>query len=160
VTSAPGAGPEQEPPWPGSEVPPGPGPGSGSGSGEPPWSGPWAEDARQLFGLLQQAADRVLGPESGAAEHDPAGHDPSGHATAAECRYCPVCRGLAMVRSNGPEVLDRVAEFAAGLAATLRATQPAPAGEDAGENQGADEEVVVDVADRPAAPRIVPIRID
>ena len=84
---------------------------SHAGAEPPAWTGPWADDARRLFQLLQQAAE--AGAEPGAGyEHPP------------ECRYCPFCQGVALVRRAGPDVLDQVSEFAAGLAATLRATQP------------------------------------
>jgi hypothetical protein len=80
-----------------------------------------------LFQLLQQAAE-AAGAEPGAGyEHPP------------ECRYCPFCQGVALLRRAGPDVLDQVSEFAAGLAATLRATQPPEAGGENGESKPFDE---------------------
>jgi hypothetical protein len=76
-----------------------------------PWSGPWADDAQRLLRMLTEAAD----PNPAQA------HARTSHATAAECRYCPLCQGMAIIRTSGPDILDRVAELAAGLAATLRA---------------------------------------
>lgn len=73
------------------------------------WQGAWATDAQRLFQMLHQAADSARA----GGEHD--------HATAAECRFCPICQGLATFRRSGPEILDKIAEFASGLAATLRA---------------------------------------
>ena len=96
---------------------------------DPGWTGAWAADAQRLFRMMQQAAsdsrddahsrDDADGADGTDSAAGPAAAPP--HATAAECRYCPVCQGLAMIRRSGPEVLDKVAEFAAGLAATLRA---------------------------------------
>jgi hypothetical protein len=79
----------------------------------PPWTGPWADDARRLFQVLQVALEET-GPESA----DP-GHPP-------ECAYCPLCRGIAALRRAGPDVLDRVSDLAAGMAATLRSLDDEP----------------------------------
>ena len=93
----------------------------------PPWTGPWADDARRLFQLLQTATEQAgsTAGEAGSGEGPTAGGP--GYEHPPECRYCPFCQGVVLLRRAGPEVLDQVAEFAAGLAATLRATQPAPA---------------------------------
>ena len=45
----------------------------------------------------------------------------AGHAP--ECRACPVCQAVAMIRRNGPELLDGISALAAGLAASLRAAR-------------------------------------
>jgi hypothetical protein len=74
------------------------------------WTGPWADDARRLFRVLQGALDEAA-PES---------------AHSAECTYCPICRGVAVLRRAGPDVLDRVSDLAAGLAATLRTLEDEP----------------------------------
>jgi hypothetical protein len=81
------------------------------------WAGPWAEDARRVFELLQGAAARYQ-------QHQEAAGPPGEHPP--ECAHCPLCQGVALIRRSGPELLDRVAEVAAGLAATLRATGPDP----------------------------------
>jgi hypothetical protein len=88
----------------------------------PPWTGPWADDARRLFQLLQTAVDHAGSP-SGAGESADSAERP-GYEHPPECRYCPFCQGVVLLRRAGPDVLDQVSEFAAGLAATLRATQP------------------------------------
>jgi hypothetical protein len=88
----------------------------------PPWTGPWADDARRLFQLLQTAAEQAGPAPSGS----PGSDESADHEHPPECRYCPFCQGVALLRRAGPDVLDQVSEFAAGLAATLRATQPAP----------------------------------
>jgi hypothetical protein len=86
-------------------------------AGGRPWDGPWAEDAHRLYGtfsgIVQQVLEQAATGEPGADHSD-------------QCRYCPVCQAMAVVRRSGPEVLDRVAELASGLAATLRATGPPP----------------------------------
>jgi hypothetical protein len=109
---------------PGTEAGSGSSSGSGNGSGSGAWSGPgaewagpWANDAQQFFRLLREA---MPDPAPDPAE----GHTAQSHASPAECRFCPLCQGLAIIRRQGPDVLDRIAELAAGLAATLRATAP------------------------------------
>ena len=122
---------------------------SNAGTEPPPWTGPWADDARRLFQVLQQAVEEV-GAEPGAGyEHPP------------ECRYCPFCQGVALLRRAGPDVLDQVSEFAAGLAATLRATQPPEAGGESGES-GESEPVDEAPAHRTGAQNRPPstVRID
>jgi hypothetical protein len=111
--------------------------GTGPQRSTPPWTGPWADDARRLLQLVQTAAEQAgasaqagssrpgsAEPGSSSASESSSGHS-GGHPP--ECQYCPFCQGVALLRRAGPDVLDQVAEFAAGLAATLRATQPAPA---------------------------------
>lgn len=69
------------------------------------------------------------GPEHAAEEDRPQGvpadeqpapchHPPVGEATV--CALCPVCQGIALVRSLQPEALDALANLAAVAAATLR----------------------------------------
>ena len=93
------------------------GPHSDQHSGPEPeplaWTGPWADDARRLFRVVQRALDE------GATESAESAHSP-------ECTYCPLCRGVAVLRRAGPDVLDRVSELAAGLAATLRSLDDEP----------------------------------
>lgn len=40
--------------------------------------------------------------------------------TAATCRLCPLCRGIALLRSVQPETVDLLADLALAMAATLR----------------------------------------
>jgi hypothetical protein len=96
----------------------GPEPGGDAVTADPqsPWTGPWADDARRIFAILQN--------HDGREGHQATSAD--GSSSSAECRSCPLCQGMALMRRSGPEVLDRVAELAAGLAATLRATTPEP----------------------------------
>jgi hypothetical protein len=62
---------------------------------------------------------------------------------------CPVCLGVAALRDHGPAVLDRVAQWSAGLARALREAVPEP--EAAAYDQDAGD-------DRPPPPTTV--RID
>lgn len=36
------------------------------------------------------------------------------------CKLCPVCQGIALIRSIRPETVDRLADFAAAMASSLR----------------------------------------
>jgi len=36
------------------------------------------------------------------------------------CRLCPICQGIALLRSVRPETVDRLADFASAVAASLR----------------------------------------
>jgi len=40
--------------------------------------------------------------------------------TPVACRLCPMCQGIAFIRSVRPETVDRLADFAAALASSLR----------------------------------------
>jgi hypothetical protein len=40
--------------------------------------------------------------------------------TAVSCKMCPLCQGIALLRSIRPETVDRLADLASALAATLR----------------------------------------
>jgi hypothetical protein len=52
----------------------------------------------------------------------------AGHAP--ECRSCPLCRGIAGLREQAPDVLDQVARVASALAHSLREQQAAGAAGD------------------------------
>jgi hypothetical protein len=58
-----------------------------------------------------------------------------------ECRYCPLCQAVALLRRSGPDLLDRLSEVAAGLAATLRASE-----------SGSSPDTSSQAAPRPAEP--------
>lgn len=88
-----------------------------------PWAGPWADDARRIFAILQNHDGHHGHTGHSGDEGAPGAGSPS----SPEARSCPLCQGMALVRRSGPDVLDRVADLAAGLAATLRATAPEPA---------------------------------
>lgn len=40
--------------------------------------------------------------------------------TPVACKLCPVCQGIALIRSVRPETVDRLADFAAAVASSLR----------------------------------------
>jgi hypothetical protein len=139
-------------------------------AGPPPWTGPWADDARRLFQLVQTAAEQLAAPpedgestdrESTDGESTDGSEDPAAgrsHRHPPECLYCPFCQGVALLRRAGPDVLDQLSEFAAGLAATLRATDPAP-GPPA---EGAEDPSGVPSGERGSTPARPPstVRID
>lgn len=50
------------------------------------------------------------------AEH----HGTPGEDTPSTCRICPLCRGIALLRSVRPETVDLLADFAMSVAGTLR----------------------------------------
>ena len=55
--------------------------------------------------------------------------------TPVACKLCPVCQGIAFIRSVRPETVDRLADFASALASTLRdvATQSRASGPGSGD---------------------------
>jgi len=58
--------------------------------------------------------------------------------TPVACKLCPLCQGIALLRSVRPETVDRLADFASAVAATLRdmATQSRSAGRGSGSGPG------------------------
>lgn len=76
-------------------------------------NGDWVEQARRLVESF-----------GGATGHPPpseAGSD------AAECRWCPLCRALAVLRGERPEVTAALADVLTATADALRAFAAAPA---------------------------------
>jgi hypothetical protein len=57
-----------------------------------------------------------------------------GDGTPSACRLCPLCQGIALLRSVRPETVDRIADFASAVAASLRdvATQARASGRASG----------------------------
>jgi hypothetical protein len=55
------------------------------------------------------------------AGSDPAGSDPAGTEHSAECRWCPLCAGLAALRGRRPDLVEGLADVLATAAAMLRA---------------------------------------
>jgi hypothetical protein len=80
-------------------------------SNDPRESGPLADEAAALFDAFRQWAARM-----GAAGEAPM------HAAgeAAECRLCPLCQFLRLVRGARPEVYEHLADAAASVAAAMR----------------------------------------
>ena len=58
--------------------------------------------------------------------------------TPVACKLCPLCQGIALMRSVRPETVDRLADFASAMAATLRdmATQSRSSGPGSGSGAG------------------------
>jgi hypothetical protein len=96
---------------------------------------PWVADAARLFRSLRQAAEEAAGPRA-ADLLETAGHAP-------ECRACPVCQAVAVLRRSGPDVLDQISAFTAGLAASLRAASASEAEAPAGPPEPAPPEVLL-----------------
>ncbi|RBY88450.1 hypothetical protein [Blastococcus sp. TF02A-26] len=84
----------------------------------------WLDQARRLVaGLGQTLAAGAAAP----SEH-PAGETGAEHA--ADCRWCPLCQAVAVLRGERPELTAALADALSSAAAALRtlAEPPAPAG--------------------------------
>jgi hypothetical protein len=82
----------------------------------PPPVGSAAEEAARLFA----AAEQWLRSRTGAPFEDADGapHVPGG----AECAVCPLCQGIAAVRSVRPETVEHLLDATASFVAALRST--------------------------------------
>ncbi|ROR90459.1 hypothetical protein [Nocardioides aurantiacus] len=121
------------------EPPTGPGDGPGGPSGDPAGEpvGSVGEEAAKLFGALSdwardQGADHLgglggvagMGQGIGAAARSAEEHLATG---GADCRWCPVCQLISVVRQTSPEVRSHLTAAAGSLvqaAAALLATPP------------------------------------
>jgi len=95
-------------------------PASGSASGEAPQgTGPATDhEAGSRDGEDRAAGDREAGHESSTGVCSVCGAD--GDDTPASCRICPLCKGIALLRSVRPETVDLLADLALSVAAGLR----------------------------------------
>ena len=75
----------------------------------------WPEQARRL-------AETLRGGLAGAAAHVP----PAGPEAPAECRWCPLCQLVAVLRGERPEVTAALADVLRATADTLHAFAAAP----------------------------------
>ena len=105
----------------------------------------WVEQARRFAAGLaaEHAAGNgladvlggLLGP-SAAADHEAPAPEATGRAAtgpaAAECRWCPLCVGLAALRGHRPDLVEALADVLASAAAALRTAAGAPADVPAG----------------------------
>jgi hypothetical protein len=94
-----------------------------------------------LAGLAELAGLGGLGGHAGIGGH--AGHADLGGQAGPECRICPVCRAVAMLRQTRPEVLEHLVAAAGELAAAVRlvVTPPdAPEATPEAEDEARDEE--------------------
>ena len=118
----------------------GTGDGTGRGTGEA--VGSVGEEAAKLFGALSDWAREQGADASGtaAAAKDAfarAAHDAEAHAATGgeDCRYCPVCQAIHVVRQTSPEVRAHLAQAASSLmqaASGLLAPRPGHPGGHAG----------------------------
>ena len=127
----------------------------------------WVEQARQFAaGLaaehtagagLSDVLGGLLGGPSTAPEDagSPADHG-------AECRWCPLCAGLAALRSRRPDLLEALADVLAGAASALRTTaaaspdgNAAASGAPAPDSTAPPEETVTHPDPAPTVQRIV-----
>lgn len=87
-----------------------------------PAVGTVAEEAARLMEALASRANS----QSYHEEHQ---HPPAGEATT--CALCPICQGIALLRTVSPETIDRLADLAAAASGALRdfaASHAAPGG--------------------------------
>ena len=89
----------------------------------------WAEQARHMVEALRG----VLGA--------PAAHGDRPADPAAECRWCPVCQFIAVLRGERPEATAVIADVLRATADALHAFAAAPDGPRAGASEGADAPV-------------------
>lgn len=94
------------PPAEGATTDPGPGTTEASDPAEPDADVPTDSDAAS-------GGDAATDAEPAACHHPPMGE-------ATVCALCPVCQGIALVRSLQPEALDALANLATAAARTLR----------------------------------------
>jgi hypothetical protein len=87
----------------------------------------WVEQARRFVVSSGLAEALSAGRPAGSA-HAPTDDRPSGHA--AECRWCPVCAGLAALGGRRPDLVEGLADLLTTAAAVLRTHAGAPAATD------------------------------
>jgi hypothetical protein len=84
-------------------------------SGAPPPVGSAAEEAARLFAAAEQwLRERTAGPVGASHASGPGG--------GAECAVCPLCQGIAAVRSIRPETVEHLLDATASFVAALRST--------------------------------------
>ena len=86
-------------------------PAQASTSSDAPPQEQWADDPS----AAEQTADT---PPAGACRH--CGGQPAGTGTPENCRLCPLCQGIALLRSVRPETVDQLADLASAVAGWLR----------------------------------------
>lgn len=101
------------------------------------------------------AADAADGSEDQKDSSDGVCSSCGGHrdSTPVACKLCPLCQGIAFMRSVRPETVDRLADLASAVASTLRdlATQSrasgpsSTAGAASGQTSGAGRTTVQDI---------------
>ncbi|MBS43202.1 MAG: hypothetical protein CMH83_08600 [Nocardioides sp.] len=139
-----------------SDQPPGAGPAPGSPDQEP--VGSVGEEAAKLFGALADWA-RDQGDGLGAGLADGVGHladtaartakevDDHLATGAAECRYCPICRTVHVIRETSPEIRAHLATAASSLlqaVAGILETVPPPGSGAGARDQGGLQHIDLD----------------
>jgi len=84
-------------------------------------SGSFAEESAKLIEAVQEWAAR--GKSSAADLAAQADSHAEGH-QGPECKVCPICQGLSLIRTMKPEVVDHLADAATSLAAAFTALLP------------------------------------
>jgi hypothetical protein len=77
-----------------------------------------------------EPAQEPAPPEAGDASRACSACGAESNGTPVACRLCPLCQGIALLRSVRPETVERLADFASAMAASLRdmATQSRASG--------------------------------
>ena len=111
--------------------------GSGTGSSAGSSAGSNQEHSSYAGGPAEEPSSPGAADDSRRSEHPGARSDGTCSACGGErdstpvaCRLCPLCQGIALLRSVRPETVDRLADFASAVASSLRdvATQSRAAG--------------------------------
>lgn len=127
---------------------------------------PYAREPAQEPGAPRGQHDAKSGGHGETTDQPPGGHQRAdgsspgvcsvcgadGDDTPASCRICPLCRGIAMLRSVRPETVDLLADLALSLATGLRdvatrsrAGAPPPSGPGSGGSAEGDRATVQDI---------------
>ena len=111
-----------------------------------PEVGSVAEETAKLLGALSGWA-KEHGPDLGGAFHDASEH----LATGEDCKYCPFCRVVHIVRESSPEVRTHLAIAAASIAqaasAVLQAAVPEESKASGGQHARRDPVEKIDLED-------------
>jgi hypothetical protein len=117
----------------------------------------WVEQARRFLagsGLADAltAVSAGLGGAGGGAATAAGTAEGSGAPAdhSAECRWCPLCAGLAAVRGRRPDLIEGLADVLDSAAAVLRAHAATVPGSAARTDQGADQAAGPAPAEPPA----------
>jgi hypothetical protein len=100
--------------------------GSDGGDGGDGGVGSVGEEAAKLFAALSGWAKDQGGEHAGAASVSDVLKDLNAHIATDDCRYCPLCRMIQLVRTTSPEVRSHLAVAASSMmqaAAALMASQ-------------------------------------
>jgi hypothetical protein len=102
-----------------------------------------AEEAARLFAAAEQwLRDRTGGPA------DPGGAAHASGPGGAECAVCPLCQGIAAVRSVRPETVEHLLDAAASFVAALRSTVATAGPDGAGGRRPDVQRIPVSDSDR------------